>query len=70
VWSVGAVSEDAMVPLIILGVATAGMLGLVGFGATRIFRQRRIHMADLPELPSPGEKPAQTASGKGPTMQA
>jgi hypothetical protein len=61
-----------MVPLIILGVATAGMLGLIGFGATRIFRQRRIHMADLPELPSPGagEKPSQTASGNGPTMQA
>ncbi|HEV7690915.1 MAG TPA: hypothetical protein VGO52_08840 [Hyphomonadaceae bacterium] len=60
-----------MVPLIILGVATAGMLGLVGFGATRIFRQRRMHMADLPELPSPGDAPAQVASGKnGPTMQA
>jgi hypothetical protein len=60
-----------MVPLIILGVATAGMLGLIGFGATRIFRQRRIHMADLPELPSPGETPVQTPPGKnGPTMQA
>jgi hypothetical protein len=60
-----------MVPLIILGVATVGMLGLIGFGATRIFRQRRIHMADLPELPSPGDKAGQTPSGKsGPTMQA
>jgi len=59
-----------MVPLIILGVATAGMLGLVGYGATRIFRQRRIQMADLPELPSPADQPAQTGSGKGPTLQA
>jgi hypothetical protein len=59
-----------MVPLIILGAATVGMLGLIGFGATRIFRQRRIQMADLPELPSPGDAPGQTASGKGPTMQA
>jgi hypothetical protein len=54
-----------MVPLIIIGVAAAGMLGLIGFGATRIFRQRRIQMADLPELPSPPDKP-----GQGPTMQA
>jgi hypothetical protein len=54
-----------MVPLVILGVATVVMLALVVFGATRIFRQRRIHMADLPELPSPGDKP-----GQGPTMQA
>lgn len=51
-----------MVPLIILGVATVVMLVVVAFGATRIFRQRRFHMADLPELPSPGDKP--------PTMQA
>jgi hypothetical protein len=60
-----------MVPLIIIGLATAGMLGLIGFGATRIFRQRRIQMADLPELPSPPDKPGQIPSGKnGPTMQA
>jgi hypothetical protein len=55
-----------MVPLIILGVASVGMAGVIVFGATRIFRPRTITLADLPELPAPPkDKP-----GGGPTMQA
>ncbi len=55
-----------MVPWIIAGVMTLGMAGIVGFGMTRVFRPRKITMADLPELPAPpGDKP-----GPGPTMNA
>jgi hypothetical protein len=53
------------VPIILAGAAAVGMGGVILFGVTRIFRQRKITMADLPELPAPpGDK-----SG-GPTMQA
>lgn len=59
-----------MVPGIVSIVLAAGaaflMAIIVLFGLTRVFRNRRITMADLPELPAPpaGEK------GSGPTMQA
>ena len=52
-------------PFVIIGLASIGMLGLVLFGATRIFRSRRVDMADLPELPPPSDKP-----GAGPSLRA
>ncbi len=58
-----------MVPGIVSIVLAAGVTLLMAvfvlFGVTRIFRTRRITMADLPELPAP---PA--GDGKGPTMHA
>ena len=59
-----------MVPGIVSIVLAAGaaflMAIIVLFGLTRVFRSRRITMADLPELPAPpaGDK------GAGPTMHA
>lgn len=59
-----------MVPGFVSIVLAAGaaflMAVIVLFGVTRVFRSRRILMADLPELPAPpaGDK------GPGPTMQA
>lgn len=59
-----------MVPGIVSIVLAAGVTLLMAifvlFGLTRIFRSRRITMADLPELPAPpvGDK------GSGPTMHA
>jgi hypothetical protein len=59
-----------MVPGVVSIVLAAGVALLMAvfilFGLTRIFRTRRITMADLPELPAPpaGDK------GSGPTMQA
>jgi hypothetical protein len=52
-----------MIPELIAGVVTVGMLGVVLFGVTRIFRGRKITMVDLPELPPPDDK-------GGPTRQA
>jgi hypothetical protein len=54
-----------MIPTIIAGVVTVGMVGVVLYGVTRIFRGRKITMADLPELPPP------SADDKnGPSRQA
>ena len=57
-----------MVPGIVSIVLAAGVTLLMAvfvlFGLTRLFRSRRITMADLPELPAP------PADGKGPTMHA
>jgi hypothetical protein len=47
------------------GAAALGMGGVILYGLTRIFRPRKITMADLPELPPPPGD----ASG-GPSMQA
>jgi hypothetical protein len=46
--------EDAdMIPILLAGMAALGMAGVIAFGATRIFRPRRIDMVDYPELPAP-----------------
>jgi hypothetical protein len=55
-----------MIPIILAGVATVGMAGVVLFGVTRIFRRRKITMADYPELPAPSKDD----KGGGPTRQA
>jgi hypothetical protein len=56
----------AFLPVVFASVAAVGMAGVVLFGVTRVFRQRKITMADLKELPAPpGEN-----SGSGPPMQA
>jgi hypothetical protein len=59
--------DPAILPIVLASVAAVGMGGIILFGATRVFRPRKITMADLPELPapSPTDKP-----GSGPTMQA
>jgi hypothetical protein len=57
-----------IVPIILAGVATLGMAGIILFGVTRVFRARKITMADLPELPAPS--PDDKKSSGGPTMQA
>jgi hypothetical protein len=56
-----------MIPVVLASIAVIGMGGVILFGVTRVFRPRKITMADLPELPppSPDDKP-----GPGPTMQA
>ena len=56
-----------IVPIVLAGVATLAMAGIILFGVTRVFRPRKITMADLPELPAPS--PDDKGSG-GPTMQA
>ena len=55
-----------MIPIIFAGVATLGMAGVVLFGLTRVFRQRKITMVDFPELPPPSGDD----QGGGPTRQA
>jgi len=55
-----------MFPIVFAAVATVGMAGVVLFGVTRVFRQRKITMADLKELPAPPSEGA----GSGPKMQA
>jgi hypothetical protein len=54
-----------MESILIAGAATVVMVGVVLFGVTRVFRQRKITMVDYPELPppSPDDK-------GGPTRQA
>jgi hypothetical protein len=56
-----------MIPIVLATVAMVGMAGVILFGVTRVFRPRKITMADYKELPapSPDDKP-----GPGPTMQA
>jgi hypothetical protein len=56
-----------MTQIVLASVAALGMAGIVLFGVTRVFRQRRITLVDLPELPAP---PAEDKPGAGPTMQA
>lgn len=56
-----------MIPIVLASVMTAGMAGLVVYGVTRVFRQRKIHMVDYPELPPPSS--GDDKSG-GPTRQA
>jgi hypothetical protein len=55
-----------MIPIIIASVATVGMAGIILFGVTRVFRQRKITMVDYPELPPPPSDD----KGEGPTQQA
>ena len=55
-----------MIPIVLASVMTAGMAGLVVFGLTRVFRQRKINLVDYPELPAPS---GDDKSG-GPTRQA
>lgn len=55
---------SGFVPIILAATAAAGMGGIVLFGLTRIFRQRKITLADLPELPAP---PSDRSGG--PTVQ-
>jgi hypothetical protein len=57
-----------MIPIIIAGVATLGMAGVVLFGVTRIFRRRKITMVDYPELPPPSSD--DKGGTGGPTRQA
>lgn len=52
-----------MIPIVLASVVTAGMAGFILYGLTRVFRQRKIHMVDYPELPPPGDD-------KAPTRQA
>jgi hypothetical protein len=56
-----------MIPILLAGMAGLGMAGIVLFGATRIFRQRRITMVDYPELPAPppAEKPPRGPGASG-----
>ncbi len=58
-----------ILPIVLAGVAAVGMGAVILFGMTRVFRQRKITMADLLELPAPSsdDKPG---SGPPPTMQA
>ena len=56
-----------MIPIVLASVMTAGMASVVVFGLTRVFRQRKIHMADYPELPPPSSG---DDKGAGPTRQA
>jgi hypothetical protein len=60
---------DKMVPgfvsLILAGAAAVGMGSIVLFGVSRIFRGRKITMADLPELPAPA-----TETSDGSNLQA
>jgi hypothetical protein len=53
-----------MESILIAGAATVLMVGVVLFGVTRVFRQRKYTMADLPELPPPSQ------DDNGPTRQA
>ena len=48
-----------MIPILLAGMAALGMAGVIAFGATRIFRPRRIDMVDYPELPAPPPAPDQ-----------
>lgn len=56
-----------MIPIIFAGAATLGMVGVVLYGVTRVFRQRKITMVDFPELPPPS---SDDKGGGGPTRQA
>ena len=49
-----------MIPIVLASVVTAAMAGFVLYGLTRIFRKRKIHMVDYPELPAPGDDNAPT----------
>jgi hypothetical protein len=55
-----------MESILIAGAATVLMVGVILFGVTRVFRSRKITMADFPELPAPSSDD----KGNGPTRNA
>ena len=57
----------SMIPIVLASVGSAGMAGVIVFGLTGVFRQRKTNLVDYPELPPPSGGDDKAG---GPTRQA